>query len=500
MTSCDDLVGAIRNRYASSGRAEKTRILDEFAAVTGFHRKHAMRLLRSDLTDSAGGARRERRLYGDAVRAALVVIWEASDRICGKRLRPLIPMLLGAMERHGHLQLDVEVRRQLLRMSAATLDRALRAVKTAGRKNRHRGVASTALRRSIPIRTFGDWGDPPPGFFEADLVSHSGPVASGSFTQTLVVTDIATGWTECAPLLVREQTLLAAVLTELRRLMPVPMRGLDTDNDSVFINATLRDYCVSADIEFTRCRPYRKNDQAWIEQKNGAIVRKIVGYRRLEGPVAAAALAELYAAVRLFVNFFQPSFKLAAKHRDGAQVYKRYHPPATPHRRMMDHPETPDDVKQNLQALADTLDPVRLLRDIRAAQQRLVEIADHTQTGTAPPSLEAFLSGLRTAWRAGEVRPTAQRTVQLRRGRRRPDPLVAATTQLKLWFDSEPWRTARELLELLQADQPGRYPDELLRTVQRRLKIWRSERAREMVFGQSAANQQTPIPAEEIAQ
>ena len=126
MTGCDDLVGAIRSRYASNGRGEKTRILDEFAAVTGSHRKHAMRLLRSDLTESSGGARRERRLCGDAVRAALVVIWEASDRICGKRLRPLIPILLGAMERHGHMHLDAEVRRQLLSMSAAPLIDALR--------------------------------------------------------------------------------------------------------------------------------------------------------------------------------------------------------------------------------------------------------------------------------------------------------------------------------------------------------------------------------------
>ena len=205
-TSCDDLVGAIRSRHASSGRAEKTRILDEFAAVTGFHRKHAMRLLRSDLTESSGGARRERRLCGDAVRAALVV------------------------------------------------------------------------------------------------------------------TDIATGWTECAPLLVREQTLLTAVVAELRRLMPVPMRGLDTDNDSVFINATLRDYCVSADIEFTRCRPYRKNDQAWIEQKNGVIVRKIVGYRRLEGPVAAAALADTLDPVRYFGTY--------ARHNSGSSRSPIAHRPA----------------------------------------------------------------------------------------------------------------------------------------------------------------------------
>ena len=178
----------------------------------------------------------------------------------------------------------------------------------------------------MPVRTFADWDNPPPGFFEADLVAHSGPVARGSFVQTLVLTDIATGWTECAPLLVREQRLLTEVLGELRKLLPFPLLGLDTDNDSVFMNETVRDYCQQVGIEFTRCRPYRKNDQAWVEQKNGAVVRRTIGYRRFEGLEAAAALARLYAAMRLFVNFFQPSFKLASKARDGATVRKRYHP------------------------------------------------------------------------------------------------------------------------------------------------------------------------------
>jgi hypothetical protein len=277
-----------------------------------------------------------RRVYDDAVREALIVLWEASDRICGKRLKPLIPTLVEAMERHGHLQLVPEVRTGLLSISAATIDRALRAVRVvAGGRPRRHTAPSAAVRRSVPVRTFTDWQDPSPGFFEADLVTHSGPRASGSFICTLVLTDIATGWTECAPLLVREQKLLTEVLTELRKLMPMPLLGFDTDNDAVFMNETVRDYCQADDIAFTRCRPYRKNDQAWVEQKNGAVVRRIVGYRRFEGLEAAAALARLYATVRLFVNFFQPSFKLAEKARDGARVKKRYHPAATPFQRLL---------------------------------------------------------------------------------------------------------------------------------------------------------------------
>jgi hypothetical protein len=172
------------------------------------------------------------------------------------------------------------------------------------------------------------------------------PVAKGSFVQTFVLTDIATGWTECAPLLVREQRLLTEVLNEMRKLLPFALLGLDTDNDSVFMNETVRDYWLAANVEFTRCRPYRKNDQAWVEQKNGAVVRRAVGYRRFEGLEAAAMLARLYAALRLFVNFFQPSFKLAAKAHDGAKVTKRYHPPATPCDRVMADARTAEEIRQ----------------------------------------------------------------------------------------------------------------------------------------------------------
>lgn len=234
------------------------------------------------------------------------MLWEAADRICGKRLKALLPVLVDAMERHGHLQLAPEVRTGVLGMSAATIDRSLREIRErVGRQARRRGRPD-AVRGSIPVRTFADWQDPPPGFFEADLVAHSGPMASGSFVQTLVITDIATGWTECAPLLVREQRLLVEVSTEVRKLLPFPVLGFDSDNDSVFVNDTVRDYCQAARIAFTRCRPYRKNDQAWVEQKNGAVVRRIVGYRRFEGVAAAAALARLYATTRLFVNFSSP--------------------------------------------------------------------------------------------------------------------------------------------------------------------------------------------------
>ena len=330
MATRDELVAAVAGRYALGNRVERGRILDEFAAVTGHHRKHAMRLLRAGEESRGSGPRPSRRVYDDAMREALIVIWEASDRVCGKRLHPLMPILIEAMERHGHLQLAPEVRTGLLAMSAATIDRALRVVRgQAGGRTRRRAPPSAAIRRSVAVRTFNDWDDPPPGFMEADLVAHSGPTAKGSFVQTLTLTDIATGWTECAPVLVREQKRLTDVLDEMRRLMPFPLLGFDTDNDSVFMNETVHTYCKEAGVTFTRCRPYRKNDQAWVEQKNGAVVRHTVGHRRYEGLEAAAALARLYKALRLFVNFFQPSSSWPRSHaterRSGSAITRQPH-------------------------------------------------------------------------------------------------------------------------------------------------------------------------------
>lgn len=489
MATRDELLRALATRYRSSKRAEKSLILTEFSEVSGYHRKHAERLLRREETADRSRPRPERRLYDEATREALVVLWEASDRICGKRLKPLIPLLIPAMERHDRLSLDEAVRSRLLTISAATIDRVLaptRAVASGGR--RRRNAHSSAVRRSVPIRTHSDWNDPAPGFTEADLVAHSGPSAGGSFVQTLVVTDIATGWTECAPLLFREQHLLSAVLTELQKLLPFTLRGFDTDNDTVFMNETIKAWCAQADVAFTRCRPYRKNDQAHVEQKNGAIVRRMVGYRRYAGIAAARELSRFYRILRLFVNFFQPSFKLREKRRDGAQVTKWYHPPLTPYQRVLAHPDIAQTAKDDLTGIFGVLDPVALLAEIRLSQARLTKLADEgPQPDEADPKADVarFLEGLRHAWKEGEVRPTARSKPVTPRGRRRPDPLAAVATDLRLWFEQEPSQTGRELLEKLQNAHTGSYPDGLLRTVQRRVKIWRSDMAKALVFAGS---------------
>ena len=416
MATRDELLRTVSQRYRGSSRGEKSRILEEFAVTTGYHRKHAMRLLRTGPSDKRSAPRLSRRIYSAAVREALIVVWEASDRVCGKRLKAIIPTLVGAMQHYGHLALAPEVHGSLLKMSAATIDRVLAPQRERCGRRRRRSGATTTIRRSIPVRTFSDWKDSAPGFIEADLVSHSGPVASGSFTQTLVLTDIATGWTDFAPVLVREQHLVVEVLGELRRRLPFPLLGFDVDNDSVFMNETVRDYCKVEKIELTRCRPYRKNDQAHVEQKNGEIVRRMVGYRRYEGVAAARQLAVLHERARLFVNVFQASFKLAEKTRDGARVTKRYHKPMTPLDRLLADPRVEQDVRDRASALRAGLDPVRLLAEIRREQQALVTLADafdrarsaYPLAATEVVPLETFVANLSTAWQSGEVRPTSQ--------------------------------------------------------------------------------------------
>ena len=489
METRQELVTAIQERYRAGTKDEKLRILDEFVAVTGYHRKHAIRLFNAG--SAAGGAPRRSRvpLYDAAVREALVVLWEASDRVCGKRLRPLLPILVSALECHGHLTLASPVRARVLSASAATLDRLLRPIRAAV-SGRTRRRAIPAVRRNVPVRTFADWEDPVPGDMEADLVSHGGESTAGSFVHTLTLTDVASGWTECVALVVRDGALVTAALEQLRTSMPFPLRGFDTDNGGEFMNETVAAYCRLHGIPCTRSRPHHKNDQAWVEQKNGSVVRRLVGYRRLEGLAAAEALAQLYAAARLFVNFFQPSFKLASKTRVGAKVRKTYHAPETPYARLLASAAITDDMKLRLRAVAEQLDPLRLLEEIRAVQQHLAALAAGQPSHLAPRQagpLDGFLKGLATAWQQGEVRATHFTAPRPARDwRTRPDPFTTVWPVVRAWLEAEPDRVGKDLFARLQAAHPGVFPDGQLRTFQRRVKAWRRAAARRLVFASSA--------------
>lgn len=215
-----ELVGAIVEQYRAGRRDDKRRILDEFVAVTGYHRKHAIHVLnRSEKKSPASKSHSLR--YGQDVLEALIVSWEASERLCSKRLRPLIPVLLPALERHGRPEFNGEFRSKLLKVSTATIDRLLTEVPVVARGGqRRRAGMSSAVRRSVTVRTFGDWNDPPPGFVEVDFVAHSGTSSSGSFVQTMVLTDIATGWTECVPVRMRDSgNVIVAIKRERLRAL-----------------------------------------------------------------------------------------------------------------------------------------------------------------------------------------------------------------------------------------------------------------------------------------
>jgi hypothetical protein len=262
MSTRTELVAAIKERYQRSIKADRRSILDEFVAVTGHHRKHAIRLLSSADEPPAFRVRRVPRRHGADVREALIALWEASDRVCSKRLKPPIPVLLPALERHGKLVIGAALRALLVQISPASMDRLFSEVRLVARGGRRRRAGfSSAVRRSVPVRTFGDWNDPPPGFVEVDFVAHSGPSSSGSFVQTLVLTDIATGWTECVPVVVRNGELVIEALVAAIALFPFPLRGVDFDNDGAFMNDPVVDWCRGQGLEVTRSRAYRKNDQ-----------------------------------------------------------------------------------------------------------------------------------------------------------------------------------------------------------------------------------------------
>ena len=328
--SVREYAASLRPRYLLASRAEKTRLLTEFSRLAGRHRKSAIRLLRHPPGQSIPRPGRPPS-YSPEVTALLRVVWEASDYLCGKRLAPFLPTLLEALERHQVLQVPPALRPVLLHISAPTIDRLLRPY----RRGHPRGLATTgpshpALAAQVPIRTFGDWQGVRPGSLQADLVGHCGESTEGFYLASLVAVDVATGWTECQAVWGKGYHRVGAGLYEIRRRLPMPLRQLHTDNGGEFLNHVLVPWCREKRIQFTRGRPGRKNDQAYAEQKNWAIVRRLIGYDRYTSHAALAQLNAVYGALRLYWNFFQPLRKLTAKIRHGARVTKRTTAPRRP--------------------------------------------------------------------------------------------------------------------------------------------------------------------------
>ena len=504
-----ELLASTAPRYAKAGKKQKQTILDEFTAATGYHRKYAISLLKhfdpKKTTRRRTPRQAQPRQYTADVQQALVTVWKAANRICSKRLVPFLPDFVEALERNGHLALEDETRKRLLAISPATVDRLLHTVRYG---DKARGLSTTKpgslIKQMVPIRTFADWDDLRPGFVEADLVAHCGTYTGGSFLNTLVMTDVATGWTECMALLFKDKEAVLLALGQARGQMPFPLLGLDTDNGSEFLNYALLDYCRREEITFTRSRPYKKNDQCHVEQKNGSIVRKMIGYDRFEGLVPCRILGELYQTLRLYVNFFQPSVKLVSKHRQGSKVTKKYDQAKTPYQRVLASETVSEAAKQALRRQYKSLDPVALLQRIEQFQNQLwqyahvdkaetITLASPAPAGSKPLPTEpcaetqTLMSGDGASVCADDVqvdiplKPSARRFRRTKKPRKkvnrwwrtRKDPFAEVWDEAEEQLSQTPYVQAKTLFQALQQKYPGKFKDGQLRTFQRRVKAWR---------------------------
>ncbi len=335
-----DLVRALAPRYGHVSKAEKGQILDQVCEVTGYTRKYALTLLSDPPADEPAIKRTRRRLpnYGPAEVELLRLCWLVTDGICSKRLAPFLPELLDRLRRRQALrEFPVAVQTRVARMSSATVDRALKPLREQTKASRGISTtkAGTLLKRQIPIRTFAEWTEARPGFFEMDLVAHCGWSGAGQFLYTLSMVDVATGWVACAGLRDKRSETVFHALQRIRAELPFRILGLDSDNGTEFINRALLDYCTEQGITFTRSRPYLKNDTCHVEQKNWAVVRRLVGYDRLEWP-ALPALERIHDLAGDYVNFLHPVRKLVSKTRTGPRVTRRYDIAQTPFHRLVD--------------------------------------------------------------------------------------------------------------------------------------------------------------------
>jgi hypothetical protein len=491
-TTRRELIASIGPRYREARWDDKQRILDEFTAATGYHRKYAIAVLKHPPAERPLPTHRPRgQRYDAEVQAALMCLWEAAGGICGKRLVPFLPTLIEALERHGQLQLSAAIRARLLSISAATVDRLTREARQSNRggeaKIRRGGGL---LKHQIPVRTFADW-DEPPGFCEVDLGLHCGRYLPGSYLQSLVLTDVASGWTECAALWVREQSLVVEAMKGLRQRLPIPLRGIDTANGSEFINTTLIDFCRTEGIRLTRSRPYKKNDQCFVEQKNGAVVRRWVGYDRYEGLDACTLLAELYAVLRRYINYFQPSMKLVHKVCTGARLTKTYDRAQTPCERLLASPEVAESSKAALRAEFHCLNPGVLLAEIERLQEALWRLAKPDLLPTSRLATQPGSDPTRCAQSQGAISPSiapaetqtpkrrhyrrAQRPRCPHTWRTRSDPFAAVWEEIQAQLVRTPEITAKALLHDLQSKYPGHYTPGQLRTLHRRVSAWRKQ-------------------------
>ena len=408
ISSRRDLTQQLAQRYRRSGKKEKGRILDGFVESSEYKRKYAIQLLnwwgRTRMVRLDGKLvklvvgrprRAKRRLrprrYDQEVLAALKPIWYVFDFMCGKRLVVVLRTMLPMLESFGEIELTAQVRGKLNTISAATIDRLLQHERARLRlKGRTHTKPGSLLKHQIPIRTFADWNEQEPGFFEIDLVGHDGGNAAGDFCHTLTITDVDTGWVDLHGLKNKAQRWTHEAIDAARRSLPIVMQGIDTDNGSEFINHHLVRYCEEHGITFTRGRPYRKNDTCYVEQKNGHVVRRAVGYGRYDTDQELAVLNAVYRILCPLVNFFYPSVKLVKKTRTGSKVRRIHDDPQTPYHRVLASESVSNEVKARLKQQYTTLNPVALKRELTRLTEDLLRlnISKAAASTTQSPSEE----------------------------------------------------------------------------------------------------------------
>jgi hypothetical protein len=379
LNSVKEYAAAIRDRYRKSNKREKGKILDEFVKVTGYHRKAAIRLLFK--VPQLASRHRGRPSQYSALITPLYNIWEASDRLCSKRLQPFLPEMIRVLRRNGELKIDRITEAQLIKLSSSTIDRLLKAKRAVGgRKPLNATRPGQFLKSTIPVRTFADWEENKPGFLEIDLVAHCGESLLGFYLNTLCTVDVASGWLECVPVWGKDQIRVRQAVHRIHQRLPFTLLGLDSDNGSEFINQSLNNYCKQKEITFTRSRAYKKNDSCYVEQKNGNIVRRIIGHDRYSTQAAYQCLDRVYYLVRLYANFFQPTMKLLDKTRHGAKVHKVYETAQTPYQRLLKLGALGEAKQIELATVYNGLNPVRLLKQINDNLEQLWRLADRSKS------------------------------------------------------------------------------------------------------------------------
>jgi len=373
MHSRNEYLKVLRERYfRAKSKKEKSQILDEYCRNTEQSRKHVIRKIRkADLRPRQRKKRKE--TYDGQVKAALAKIWEIFDHPCGQRLKPLLEAEVARLRGFGEIEISEEVAVKLKMISPATIDRKLKHQREFLHLLRVKGGPKPGylLKQQIPIR-LTQWDTAKVGYVEMDMVVHCGSSTLGEYVNTLSTTEISSGWWEGEAIMGRSQDYSFWALKEIRKRTPFNWKGIDSDNGSEFINQILYKYCQREKLEFTRSRENKKNDNAYIEQKNWTHVRKVFGYLRYDTPEELAIINDLYHnELRLYKNFFQPVMKLASKERVGGKIKRKYEASKTPYQRLMESDQIPDEVKEELKGIYFSLNPAQLKRSIDNKLARL---------------------------------------------------------------------------------------------------------------------------------